>query len=133
MLAVLGTQYPVSHQPAMQMSGSIHSAGLVDLPWNRVGVWAVVVWFMYSLKDFFGVSLSMACGSLHNLVSSIMFLAICLSCALKDLGGHADCHGNLCPLLYRKWLCKVCPEGSPLSSPDIASDPAEGPGIAPCM
>lgn len=31
-------------------------AGLVDLPWNRVGVWAVVVWFMYSLKDFFGVS-----------------------------------------------------------------------------
>jgi len=33
-------------------------AGLIDLPWNRVGVWAVVVWFMYSLKDFFGVSRS---------------------------------------------------------------------------
>ena len=31
-------------------------AGLLDLPWNRVGVWAVVIWFMYSLKDFFGVS-----------------------------------------------------------------------------
>ena len=31
-------------------------AGLVDLPWNRVGVWAVVIWFMYSLKDFFGVN-----------------------------------------------------------------------------
>ncbi|CAL5219585.1 g1445 [Coccomyxa viridis] len=30
---------------------------LVDLPWNRVGVWAVVVWFMYSLKDFFGIAM----------------------------------------------------------------------------
>ena len=40
----------------MQMSGLHYLAGLVDLPWNRVGVWAVVVWFMYSLKDFFGVS-----------------------------------------------------------------------------
>lgn len=30
-------------------------AWLVDLPWNRVGVWVVVAWFMYQLKDFFGV------------------------------------------------------------------------------
>ena len=28
---------------------------LVDLPWNRVGVWIVVAWFLYQLKDFFGV------------------------------------------------------------------------------
>jgi hypothetical protein len=28
---------------------------LVDLPWNRVGVWIVVAWFVYQLKDFFGV------------------------------------------------------------------------------
>ena len=52
--------------------------------------------------------------------------------ALKDLGGHADCHGDLCALLHWKWLCKVCPEGSPLSSSDIAPDPAEDPGTALC-
>ena len=133
---VLGTQYLVSHRHAMQMSGSLYPAGLVDLPWNRVGVWAVVVWFMYSLKDFFGVSLSMICGSPaahYNLVSSIMFLVNSPSFALRDLGGPADCHGNLCSLLHWEWLCEVCPEGSPLSSPDIASDPAEDPGIALCM
>ena len=118
----------------MQISGSLYPAGLVDLPWNRVGVWAVVVWFMYSLKDFFGVSPSHAEACTHySLMSSTMCLAICLSCALKDLGGHADCHGDLRSLFHWEWLCKVCPEGSPLSSPDIAPDPAEDPGIALCM
>ena len=29
---------------------------IVDLPWNRLGVWLVVAWFVYQLKDFFGVS-----------------------------------------------------------------------------
>ena len=28
----------------------------MDLPWNRLGVWLVVAWFVYQLKDFFGVS-----------------------------------------------------------------------------
>ncbi|EIE20668.1 hypothetical protein COCSUDRAFT_48360 [Coccomyxa subellipsoidea C-169] len=32
-------------------------AWLVDLPWNRVGVWVVVAWFMYQLKDFFGIAM----------------------------------------------------------------------------
>lgn len=41
--------------PASTINLMYHFAGLVDLPWNRVGVWAVVIWFMYSLKDFFGV------------------------------------------------------------------------------
>ena len=29
---------------------------IVDLPWNRLGVWLVVAWFVYQMKDFFGVS-----------------------------------------------------------------------------
>lgn len=33
-------------------------AWLLDLPWNRVGVWVVVAWFFYQLKDFFGVRCS---------------------------------------------------------------------------
>ena len=28
---------------------------IADLPWQRVGVWAVVAWAAYQLKDFFGV------------------------------------------------------------------------------
>ncbi len=54
-------------------------AGLVDLPWNRVGVWAVVVWFMYSLKDFFGVSCiltALPCSA--SLVVQVVYLCRCL-------------------------------------------------------
>ena len=29
---------------------------IADLPWQRIGVWAVVSWAAYQLKDFFGVS-----------------------------------------------------------------------------
>ncbi|CAL8468128.1 g7667 [Coccomyxa elongata] len=32
-------------------------AWLLDLPWNRVGVWVVVAWFFYQLKDFFGIAM----------------------------------------------------------------------------
>ena len=46
-------------QPSRVRKWMVGLAGLVDLPWNRVGVWAVVVWFMYSLRDFFGVSCTM--------------------------------------------------------------------------
>jgi hypothetical protein len=28
---------------------------ILDLPWNRLGVWLAVAWFTYQLKDFFGV------------------------------------------------------------------------------
>ena len=50
-----------AHNPALVPHHEVDGgfAGLVDLPWNRVGVWAVVIWFMYSLKDFFGVSCTM--------------------------------------------------------------------------
>ena len=49
---------------------------IVDLPWNRLGVWLVVAWFVYQLKDFFGVSgrspfskvvSSQQCSELHPL------------------------------------------------------------------
>ena len=59
-----------------------------------------------------------------------MRLVDSVSFAQQDCGGHADCHGDVCSLLHWKWLCEVCPEGSPFSSPDISPDPAEDPGIA---
>lgn len=46
-------------------------AWLLDLPWNRVGVWVVVAWFMYQLKDFFGVCLPLSLQGLFCWTSSL--------------------------------------------------------------
>lgn len=52
----------VAHPDAIKASNVVPGGRdffqwILDLPWNRVGVWLAVAWFAYQLKDFFGVSL----------------------------------------------------------------------------
>ena len=42
--------------PAIVLGGREFFQWIVDLPWNRLAVWMAVAWFVYQLKDFFGVS-----------------------------------------------------------------------------
>ena len=102
-------------------------AGLVDLPWNRVGVWAVVVWFMYSLKDFFGVR--------HLLTGLPCSASYCGDVSLRATAERpersfvsADCYGDFHLVLHWEWLCQIRTEGTPLPASDIAPDQAKDSG-----
>ena len=39
----------------MRAGGRAFFDWLADLPWQRLGVWGIVVVFAYQLRDFFGV------------------------------------------------------------------------------
>lgn len=54
-------RHPASRRPSSTVmnaptGGKDFFAWLLDLPWKRFGIWALVVLVAYQLKDFFGVS-----------------------------------------------------------------------------
>lgn len=40
---------------------------LLNLPWKRVGIWGLVGFSAYQLKDFFGVSYNLSCCSAKSM------------------------------------------------------------------
>ena len=132
--------YGCAHNPAM-MSQSLRwmvdHSGLVDLPWNRVGVWAVVVWFMYSLKDFFGVSCILTGLPCNASFCGARGVSPQVSAQHPELSRVCpDCYGDIHPVLHWERICQIRTEGSAVPASDITPDQAENPGkltnLTPC-
>ena len=85
---------------------------LLDLPWKRVGVWALVIWFAYQLRDFFGVSRQdflwcIACSHKFGLMTIELMI---------------HCRSPWAPLLYRSSqtaLSTAAPGKQPCCTPSL--------------